>query len=216
VNAVPIAEHVVRTVIDHRHGAGRWRAAAAEHRWGPGLHDEVCGTTMTIVGLGSIGRAVAALAAALGVDVRGVRRHPSADDPVPSVVPPARLFEVLAGADTVVLCPPLTPETNGLADDRFFSAMSDGSLLVNVGRGGLVDETALVRGLDRGRPSVAALDVFATEPLPPDHPFWDDDRIVITPHVAGSSTGNAKRLTDLFCQNLAAFLAGEALRHEVT
>ena len=214
VNAIPIAEHVVRTAIDHRHGAARWRAAQREHRWDAGPHPEVNGSTWAIVGLGSIGRAVAHLAGALGVELRGVRRRPSTDDPVPCVTPD-RLHDALGGADVVVLCTPLTDSTFGLADEGFFGAMAPGSLFVNVGRGGLVDEEALVRGLDRGAPGAAALDVFATEPLPPGHPFWDDERIEVTPHVAGSSTGNAERLCDLFCANLAAYVEGRPLAHEV-
>lgn len=157
---------------------------------------------------------MAHLAGALGVGLRGVRRRPSIDDPVPSVTPD-RVHDTLRGADVVVLCTPLNASTAGLADDRFFGAMAPGSLFVNVGRGGLVDEDALVRGLDRGAPGAAALDVFVTEPLPPGHPFWDDERIEVTPHIAGSSTGNAERLCDLFCANLAAYVEGRPLAHEV-
>jgi glyoxylate/hydroxypyruvate reductase A len=214
VNAIPIAEHVVRSVIDHRHGAARWRAAEKEHRWDAGPHAEVHGSTWTIVGLGSIGRAVANLAGPMGVELRGVRRHPSGDDPIPTVTPD-RLAEVLRGADVVVLCTPLSESTAGLAGEEFFRTMDPGSLFVNVGRGGLVDEEALARGLDRGSPGAAALDVFATEPLPPEHPFWDDERVQVTPHIAGSSTGNAERLCDLFCANLASYVAGRPLLHEV-
>ena len=215
VNAIPIAEHVIRCVIDHRHGAARWRAAAVDHRWETGLHDEVHGTTLTIVGLGSIGSAVASLGRALGMELRGVRQHPNADDTVDLVVGPDRLHETLDGADTVVLCTPLTAATRGIAGHEFFAAMAHGSLFVNVGRGGLVDDAALITGLDRGRPAAAALDVVTTEPLPPEHPFWADERIVITPHVAGSSTGNQDRLTELFSANLAAFVDGRPLQHEI-
>jgi phosphoglycerate dehydrogenase-like enzyme len=214
VNAIPIAEHVVRAVIDHRHGAARWRAAARARTWDDRPHDEVNGTVWAIVGLGSIGRAVARLGHAMGVELRGVRRHPSPEDPVPAVTPD-RMHEVLPGADVVVLCTPLTAETTAIAGDAFFGAMAAGSLFVNVGRGRLVDEAALLRALDRGAPGGAALDVFVNEPLPPDHPFWDDERVAVTPHIAGSSTGNDGRLADLFCANLRAFVSGAALAHEV-
>jgi phosphoglycerate dehydrogenase-like enzyme len=116
----------------------------------------------------------------------------------------------------VVLAAPLSQSTANLADDAFFAAMAPGSLLVNVARGGLVDEAALVRALDRGAPAAAVLDVVATEPLPADHPFWDDERITLTPHVAGSGDGNPGRLAELFCRNLAAYRAGRPLENEIT
>ena len=215
VNAIPIAEYVVRAAIDHVHGAGRWREAAREARWESGPHREVHGTTWTVVGFGAIGREVASRAAAFGVTVRGVRRRARPEANVALMLTPDRLPAALEGADVVVLCTPLDASTVGMADDRFFSAMAPGSLFVNVGRGALVDEAALGRALDRGAPAAATLDVFAQEPLPPDHPFWGHGRVTVTPHVAGSGSGNDDRLAGLFCANLAAFRRGDPLAHEV-
>jgi phosphoglycerate dehydrogenase-like enzyme len=204
----------VRSVLDHVHGAARWRADQLTHTWVQAPYDEVHGSTWTIVGFGSIGREIASRARAFGVTVRGVRRTPGSDGEVDAMFTPELLPDALSGASVVVLAAPLTKETANIADERFFAAMEPGSLLVNIGRGGLVDEDALRRGLDAGRPGAATLDVMATEPLPPGHWLWDHPKVVLTPHVAGSSTGNGDRLADLFCRNLGRYLAGEPLLHE--
>jgi len=214
VSSGPIAELVVRAILDHAHDGPRWRAAQAARAWSPARHGNVLGTTWTMVGFGSIGRAVARVARALGARVHGVRRHPSPDDPADEMFPLQRLHDAVTGAFAVVLAVPLDAGTAGLADEALFGAMAPGSILVNVGRGELVDEQALLRALDRGAPEAAALDVFATEPLPPDHPFWDHPRVAITPHVAGMTTGADDRLSELFVANLGAYLRGEPLAHE--
>lgn len=215
VNGSPIAEYVVHAVLDHTLGAPAWRENEQKHEWVGGSRAEVRGQTWTIVGYGSIGRAITPVAQALGVHVRGVRRSPAADDPADQMFTTARTPEALAGADVVVLAAPLDTTTRGMANDEFFAAMAPGSLLVNVGRGGLVDEDALLRALDRGAPGAAALDVTVTEPAPPDHPFWADPRITLTPHVSGSGEGNVARLVDLFVSNLDAYLRGEPMANVV-
>jgi phosphoglycerate dehydrogenase-like enzyme len=215
VNAAPIAEHVLWLALDHLLEGPRLRRAQQDHRWDAHDGPEVAGTTWTIVGMGSIGCETAVRARAFGVRVRGVRRNPRGDEPVDAMFPPTELPAALDGADVVVLAVPLEDDTRDMADERFFAAMAPGSLFVNVGRGGLVDEGALLRALDAGRPGRAALDVFVTEPLSEDSPFWDHDRVVVTPHVAGSAVGNPDRLAVLFCANLRAFLAGERLDGEI-
>jgi phosphoglycerate dehydrogenase-like enzyme len=214
VNAIPIAEFVMRAVLDHVHGAARWRDDERRHVWDMQPYDEVHGQTWAIVGFGAIGQEVARRAQPFGVHIRGVRQNPAPSELADVVMGTSDLRLALDGAQVVVIALPLTEATTGVIDDDVLAAMAPGSLLVNVGRGGLVDEDALVRALDRGAPVAAALDVVATEPLPADHPFWDDPRIVITPHNAGSSTGNADRLCDLFVSNLKAYVAGEPLAHE--
>jgi phosphoglycerate dehydrogenase-like enzyme len=215
VNASPIAEYVVWAVLDHTMGAARWRAAAAGGEWAQGPHAEVRGQVWTIVGFGSIGRAIAAPARALGVTVRGVRRRPAADDPADELFPVERTLKALAGADAVILATPLGPDTANLADASFFDSMAKGSLLVNVGRGGLVDEAALLVGLERDHPGAAVLDVTVAEPLPPEHPFWRHPKITVTPHVSGTGARNDERLADLFVTNLSAYLRGDPLLWEV-
>jgi len=216
VNSLPIAEFVLRSVLDEFQGAEQWRRQQGEFTWR--IHDrrEVSGTTWLIVGLGHIGSAVAARARALGARVIGCRRTPSPNDPTDTTVTPDRLGEVVGAADVVVLSAPASASTRGLVDADFLASMKPGSMLVNVGRGSLVDEVALLEALDRGTPVAAALDVFATEPLPPDHPFWTHPRVRVTPHNAAGGSGRFGRQADLFEANLARWHAGEPLEHDVT
>jgi phosphoglycerate dehydrogenase-like enzyme len=119
-------------------------------------------------------------------------------------------------ADWVVLALPLTPETKQLFNTQMFSAMKPGTYFVNVGRGELVDEPALVTALQSGHLGGAALDVFATEPLPADSPLWDMDNVIITPHSSGASQSSGLRAEEIFIENLAAYMAGGTLRNEVS
>ena len=216
VNSLPIAEYVLRAVLDEFQDAGRWRRQQDGAVWR--IHDwrEVSGTTWLVVGLGHIGGAVAVRARALGAHVIGCRRSPSPDDPVDRSVTPERLAEVVGEADVVVLSAPAAAATHHLVDAGFLAAMRPGSMLVNVGRGSLVDEVALLAALDAGTPVAAALDVFATEPLPADHPFWTHPRVRVTPHNAAGGSGRFGRQADLFEANLERYLAGSPLDHDVT
>ena len=216
VNSLPIAEFVLRAVLDEFQGAAEWRSQAEQFEWR--IHDwrEVAGTTWLVVGLGHIGGAVAVRARALGAQVIGCRRTPSPDDPADRMVTPDRLGEVIGEADVVVLSAPATPGSRQLVDAGFLAAMKSGSLLVNVGRGALVDEAALLDALDTGTPAVAVLDVFEHEPLPPDHPFWTHPRVRVTPHNAAGGFGRLRRQADLFDANLDRWLAGRPLEYDVT
>lgn len=216
VNGIPIAEYVLRSVLDHFQGAGEWRAAAGAGEWRAHDFREVYGTTWLVVGLGSIGGAVAVRARAFGARVVGCRRRPGPDDPTDLTVTPDGLDAVVPEADVVVLAAPATAATAGLVDARFLAAMKPGSLLVNVARGSLVDEDALLEALGRGAPEAAVLDVFATEPLPPEHPFWDHPAVTVTPHNAAGGTGRHRRQAELFGQNLDRYLAGRPLLNDVT
>ena len=216
VNSLPIAEFVLRAVLDEFQSAGVWRRQQDAFEWR--IHDwrEVSGSTWLVVGLGHIGGAVAVRARALGATVIGCRRTPSPSDPVDRSVTPDRLAEVVGEADVVVLSVPAGPDTAGLVDAGFLASMRPNSVLVNVGRGSVVDEDALLAALDAGTPSAAVLDVFATEPLPPDHPFWTHPKVRVTPHNAAGGFGRLGRQADLFDANLGRYLAGEPLEHEVT
>lgn len=215
VNNVPIAEYVLRAVLDRFQRADRWRAAAAEHRWAHHEWREVAGTTWLIVGVGAIGTAVAERATAFGTTVLGVRRSPDGTEPVDELHPPEALPALLPRADVVVLSLPATPDTVGLVDDGFLAAMKPDAVLVNVARGAVVDEGALLRALDAGRPDFAVLDVVGTEPLPADSPLWSHEKVVVTPHSSSGGDGRFARGADLFAQNLRRYAAGEPLLHEV-
>ncbi len=216
VNSLPIAEFVVRSVLDEFQDAEQWRRQALEHRWQ--IHDwhEVSGSTWLIVGLGGIGTEVAHRARAFGVKVIGCRRHPSPTDPTERTVTPDQLDQVVGLADVIVLAAPATPETENLVDADFLNLTKPGSLLVNVARGTLVDDDALIKSLDSGHLSAAVLDVFRTEPLPSDHPFWSHPSIRVTPHNAAGGSGRFRRQADLFKENLDRYLDRRPLLNEVT
>ena len=129
------------------------------------------------------------------------------------MVTPAQFLEVIADADVVALCAPATPETHHIANADAFGRMKAGSVLVNVGRGALVDEPALLAALAAGAPGHAVLDVFEVEPQPADSPFWDHPQVTMTPHAAGMSSGNAPRNDALFLANLGHYLAGRPLEN---
>ena len=217
VGDVPIAEYVVRAVLDHVQEAWRWRSGqqAADWQVHP-RHGEVLGTTWLVFGLGSIGSRVATLARGLGATVIGVRRSPTGAEPVDEMVGPAEVAARVGEADVVVLTAPSTPETRGLVDASFLAAMAPTALLVNIARGDLVDEDALLAALDAGRPAAAVLDVTAEEPLPPDSPLWRHPKVAITPHASGRTVGRLDRGAEDFLANLGRWQAGEALHHEVS
>ncbi len=216
VNGLPIAEFVMRAVLDEFQDAAQWRNQALARRWR--IHDwrEVSGSTWVIVGLGGIGTNVAHRARAFGAEVIGCRRHPSPIDPTDRTVPPDQLDEVVGLADVVVLAAPATPGTADLVDADFLARMKPGSVLVNVARGLLVDDDALIESLDSGHLSAAILDVFRSEPLPADHPFWSHPSIRVTPHNAAGGVGRLARQAELFKENLDRYLDGRPLLNEVT
>ena len=215
VNSIPIAEWVVASVLDHYQDPHGWRVAQTEGTWQPRRFREVHGTTWVVIGMGGIGVAVATRARAFGATVVGVRRTPRGDEPVDRMVALADLAAVLPDAHVVVLATPATAEARGLVGDAFLAALRPDSVLVNVGRGSLVDEEALLRSLDRGQPDRAILDVFATEPLPPDSPLWTHPRVWVSPHTSAGGLGSLERGAELFLENLGRYRREEPLLHEV-
>jgi phosphoglycerate dehydrogenase-like enzyme len=216
VNRIPIAEYVVSAVLCHYQRPEEWQAARADKAWRPHEFREVYGTTWLIVGLGAIGGEVAIRARAFGALVLGVRRNPIGDEPVDQMLQPGQVEDVLPDCDVVVLAAPGSKETRHLVNARFLGRMREGSVLVNVGRGSLVDEVALVAALDKGVPEAAILDVFQTEPLPVASPLWTHPRVVVTPHSSAGGLGRHERGADLFLENLARYRSGLALLNEVT
>lgn len=216
--AEPIAQTAIAGVLWLARGFPAWSEAARRRSWQPHreLPADLRGQTMVVIGMGAIGNEVARLARALGLRVLGVRRSPRRDsDHADEVVSPARLDEALPAADWLVLACPLTAETRGMIDARRLALLPPGSRIVNVARGGLVDEPALVRALATGRLGGAYLDVFAEEPLPASSPLWDMPQVLVTPHDAGASAGCADRVAAIFLDNLERWLRGEPLPGEV-
>jgi len=173
---------------------------------------ELTGRTLGIVGLGGTGRAVARRGAAFGMRIIAVDPEPVAR---PAEVEAAwgmgEFPRLLRESDAVVICAPLTPATRGMFDRTAFRQMQRSAILVNITRGAIVDDGALVEALREKLIAAAALDVTPIEPLPPEHPLWTMDNVVITPHVAGASPLRMDRAVDLFCRNLVAFRAGRSL-----
>ncbi|MFC7244502.1 2-hydroxyacid dehydrogenase [Catellatospora aurea] len=206
------AEWVVTAILASLRRFDHFARAQAAHRWAYAEvtpTDELGGKRVLIVGAGSIGAAVAARLAPFEVDLAYVAR--TARDGVHGV---DELPRLLPEADVVVLLVPLTPQTRGLVDASFLSAMADGALLVNAARGPVADTAALTKELASGRIS-AALDVTDPEPLPAGHPLWDMPNVLITPHVAGSVRGLLPRAYRLVGRQLRRYVAGEPLDNQV-
>jgi phosphoglycerate dehydrogenase-like enzyme len=190
----------------------------ATARWEPYEVEEVRGRTLGILGYGDIGRAVAARGKGLGLRVLALRRDAAASrgDPfVDEVVPPERRLELIARCDYVVLSLPGTPETRGFFGAAEIAAMKPTAVLVNVGRGTTVDEPALVAALTARRIRGAALDVFAEEPLPAEHPLWRLDNVLVSPHTADRTATWRDEAMQLFLENLGRFRRGEPLANRV-
>jgi glyoxylate/hydroxypyruvate reductase A len=191
-----------------------YRQAQARREWIQHQPPErLAGKTLALVGLGDIGRVVARGAGALGMRVIGVTRSGRRVPGVERVYRSRDLRRGLAAADFVVLVVPLNDATRGMIGAAELGAMRPTAWLLNIGRGALIDEKALVQALERRTIAGAVLDVFPTEPLPRDHPLWGLDRAVITPHISGPNM--PEEIAPVFNDNLARYLAGRPLRHVV-
>ncbi len=189
----------------------RQMEARAWRRWTPG---SIAGKGLVVVGLGALGREVAAVGRAFGMHVAGVRRGvPTRVERSEGVRSVPDLPECLGQAEVVVNLLPLTQETESFWNAARFADMREGSLFMSVSRGATVDDKALQRGLKRGRPGFAILDVFREEPLPPAHPLRRDPRVWVTPHIAG--VGTIAEMTQAFVENWRRYLANEPLLHRV-
>ena len=214
--AVGIADYVLAGVLDHFQRGPDRRAAQRENAWRRLPFREIAGTTWVVAGFGAIGQAVAARARSFGGRVIGVRRDPSPHPLADRIVTLAAIGSILPDADVVALCLPASAATRHLAGAEFFAAMKADCVLVNVGRGALIDEPALLAALDRGRPAHAVLDVFEVEPLPAASPLWGHPRVSLTAHLAGDTKGQHARNEVLFLDNLNRFLTGRPLVGEVS
>ncbi len=215
IHAIPVAEHVLACLLVFARNLHVALRHQLHRRWQPEPGGELWGATVGILGLGAIGQEVARRCRAFGARVVGLRRTPSPVPEVEEVYGPEELEAVLRASQYVVLALPLTPQTRRLIGARELGWMRPEAVLVNVGRGALVDEEALVEALRSGRIRGAALDVFETEPLPPTHPLWELPNVLVTPHVAGNSPRYMDRAIPLFCENLRRYLRGEELRNVV-
>ena len=215
IHAVPLAEFAVMGALHFIKGVPQLTERQRARHWERYTTRQLAGQRALVVGLGGMGRQVATSFAALGVEVWGLGRAGASYD-VPAlarVITRADLDAALPGIGIVVLCCPLTDETKGLIGARQLSLLPPGAILVNIARGPVVDQDALTAALRDGQLGGACLDVFATEPLPPDDPLWGLDNVLVSPHSASTVATENVALTDLFLDNLARLAAGEPLRN---
>ena len=214
VSAPSIAGTVILYLLALSRDLPRWTRDQDARRWEPRRFNDLAGMRLGIVGMGSIGGEVARLAAAFEMEVVGLRRHPRGDEPCTTWTADA-LPELLAWADVVVVTAPLTEATRGMFDAQAFARMRPGAWFVNVGRGEVVDEAALVDALARGHLGGAGLDVFVSEPLPHDSPLWSMPNVIVTPHSSGITERSRRRSIELFVDNFGRHARGEPLRNIV-
>jgi len=212
----PMAEFVLASILafakDLPGSLRRQQHATWEHR----ETERIDGARALIVGTGSIGRETARMLTAVGMHVEGVGRTArDGDQDFGTVHAADDLAAVVGDADYMVLIAPLTDATRGMVDARVLAAMKPTARLINVGRGALVDEDALIESLRTGGIAGAALDVFTTEPLPKDSPLWAMENVIVSPHLSGDATGWLQRLAALLIDNAERYAAGEPLRNEV-
>ena len=223
VQSVPIAEHVMACLLALARRLPQTLRDQQERMWRPNvLVGEaspwlLAGRTMGIIGVGTLGEAIAVRAKAFGMHVIGLRRNPARGLPkgFDDVFGPADRERLVAEADVIVIAAPLTPETDRLIDAAAIATMKPGAIVINVARGQLIDEAALAGALEAGRLGGAALDVFTTEPLPSRSPLWAMPNVIVTPHNSGFRTGHFDAVIDLFAENLKRFERGVELLNVV-
>jgi phosphoglycerate dehydrogenase-like enzyme len=221
--AQPIAQTALTGMLMLSRGFPHWIKAQTEHRWDPvRLHlspRDLPGQTVVVYGMGGIGTEFARLAKALGMHVIGVRRTPQlarkAGDPADEMHMPDQLDKLLPRADWLMLCSPLTSETRKLMSAQRLALLPRGARVLNVARGEVIDEAAMIDALKSGHLAGAYLDVFEQEPLPAESPLWDLPNVIITPHNSSSSDGNERRVFDCFMHILEQWKKGTPLTNEV-
>ncbi len=214
-SSVPIAQYVIGVMLRVVKRMDALAEAQRERRWESVPAEELTGKTAGIIGVGHIGGEVARLAEAFGMHVIGCRRRQRPLRYVDELLSPERLGELLARADFVVLTVPLSAQTDGLIGEAELRAMKPSAWLINVSRGRVVREAALLAALKDGAIGGACLDVFEEEPLPPESELWSRPDVIVTPHNSGNSPLNFDRASELFLGNLSRYVAGRRLRNRV-
>ena len=213
-----VGETVVGYMLEFARGLHRHRDRERKREWRYPAWDEtftIDGESLCVVGLGTLGRGIARRADALGVDVVGVRRTPTPVEHVRTVYVPDELEDAVADARFVAVATPLTDRTRGFVGADVLSAMREDAYLMNVSRGGVVDEDALLDALRNDELAGAALDVFETEPLPAESPFWELPEVIVTPHASGSNREYGPRVGAIVRENVRRLAADEPLANQV-
>jgi phosphoglycerate dehydrogenase-like enzyme len=213
---IQIAEHLMAFVFAASRQLHRYRDNQRASQWKEQTHQELRDATIVVYGMGSIGGEIARLASAVGMRVIGVRRKPAPPGPgVDRVVAADQLADVVGEADYLAIAAPLTSGTRGAISREVISRMKPTAWIMNIARGAIVDEPAMIDALKAQRIGGAALDVFTTEPLPPESPLWKLENVIVTPHHSGSSPRANERTLALFGENLRRYKVGEPLINRV-
>jgi phosphoglycerate dehydrogenase-like enzyme len=211
-----LAEYALGAILSSSLNLRGFERRQQARLWGSGSSVEpIEGKTLLIVGLGKTGTAVASRAQAMGMRTLGIRARPEPMPCLDEVHGPDALLALLGRADFIVCCVPLLPSTHGLLGMAAFAAMKPSAVLIDISRGGVVEEAALLAALDGNRIKGAALDVFATEPLPADHPLWGYHNVAVTPHCAAAYEGWDVKAMHMFADNLKRYRSGEPLKNVV-
>ena len=213
-SGIPIAHHVVMLLLALARDLPGFLTDQAAHQWRPRALGDLEGRSVGVIGMGPIGAESARLAGELGMKAIGMRRAVAGDEPCETWTL-ERLPELLCIVDDLVLAVPLTDDTRGMIGADQIALLRPGARMINVGRGELIDEPAMIDALRSGHLGGAGLDVFATEPLPADSPLWDLPNVIVTPHTSGATESSAQRAGELFVSNLGSYLRDEPLRNEV-
>ena len=213
VHAKPLAEFCIMAMLMHNKGLLRMLHDQERKHWERYAGTDLEGRTLAIVGLGKIGCETARVAKAFGMRVIGVSRDCWDEGCIDRLCGPEGLHDTLPLAEYLVLSVPHTPLTENMIGRAELALLPKGAYLINIARGHVIDEPALIDALRSGHLSGAALDVFVEEPLPPDSPLWEMPNVLVSPHSASTSDRENERITDLFCDNLRRFLAGEPMRN---
>ena len=213
--AVSISEYVMAHVLSLIHPIERQGEQQAEKVWRVTPFGELSGTNWLIIGYGPIGQEVAKRVKSFGATTTVVRRSPETSNIVDQAGTLADLDKFLPEADVILLACSLNNETRDIADGHFFAALKDGVILVNVARGALIVDDAMIAALDDGRLAADVLDVFRQEPLPESDRLWSHPKVRVTPHTSSSGSGSQLRWEQLFLENIVRFVNGDSLENEV-
>jgi glyoxylate/hydroxypyruvate reductase len=217
LHGAPLAEFVLLSMLYFAKDLPSVLADQRQHRWQRFAAHPLRGKTLGVLGLGGVGREVARVAKAVGMRVVGTKRTKAGASPdqynVDAIYPNSDLHRLLAESDYLVLSVPLTPETDGMVGEAELAATKPGAVLINISRGAVVDEPAMIRALQSGHLGGAALDVFAVEPLPDDSPLWDMPNVLVTSHSMSTVVGENEQVIDIFIDNLRRYLVGQPLRN---
>jgi len=216
VAAGMLAEYALGAMLSFSLDLRGFERRQQARQWGGGRVEPIGSKTVLIIGLGKTGEAIAGRSKAMGMRTLGIRARPKSMPCLDEVHGPDALLSLVGRADFIVCCVPLLPTTRGLLGKAAFAAMKPSAVLIDISRGGVIDEAALLATLDGGRIKGAALDVFTTEPLPADHPLWGYDNVAITPHCAAVYDGWDVKSVHMFADNLTRYRNGQPLENVVS